>query len=546
LVFLDHDPFADDVVLRSELVKPYEARKAGVLGKMRGLLTRFMLHRSKLSVQRQIDVPEIIEEEVRVTLTPTERTMYDELFQTTRSKLEAELLAVQTKDSKAKTDVTQLRQKQLAKVDELQTRNHAKAQPTAVAAARLNDAVRALEYIEAQTSEANLSALPNRWAHALSNIKLWLAPSTERRAAQRPKGLLAASGQLAMTAPLRALLTELRQLCCHVSLRESLTGQLTVSVSEALDRLIAERQRELEPLERALQRMPEPTTASLQRARQRASETIEEKRRMLSFLTQRKEQAMVGPSANADGESEANERCAICLDSFDDAVMTPCGHMFCYQCILGAVQGGSAPCPHCRAPITLNDLVHVEETTVRSLPDGCGAKLGRLVELIKLERGSAYKCIVFSQWTRLLDLAGNALSEARIRNIGCYGSSDEGRALAIDTFKKEQDCRVLLINLRSSSASAAAGLNLTEASDVYLLEPCLNFGLEAQAIARINRIGQTKQTRVRRLICVGTIEEDIVKMQAKSRKLQGKGCTSGEEDMQAHAIAAIFGLGRTL
>ena len=541
LVFLDHDPFADDVVLRSELIKPYEARKAGVLDKMRGLLARFMLHRSKLSVQPQIYVPEIIEEEVRVTLTPTERVMYDELFKKTRSTLEEELLAVQIKESKAKTDVAQLHQQQLNKLDELENKP-VKKRPTAVADSRLNDAVRTLTYIEAQMSEAKVSALPNRWVHALSNIKYWLTPSTNPRVASKPKGLLAASGQLAMTAPLRASLTELRQLCCHVGLvRQSQTGTPIVSVSEALDRLIAERQLELEPLERALQRMPEPTTASLQRARQRATATIEDKRRMLSFLTQRREQTL--SALSAANENGANDQCAICLESFDDAIMTPCGHMFCYQCILGAAQGGSAPCPHCRAAISLSELVHVVQAAVPLSQDGCGAKLSKLVELIKRERSSAYKCIVFSQWTRLLDLTSYALNTAQIQNIGCYGSSEEERALAIDKFKKEQDCTVLLINLRSSSASAAAGLNLTEASDVYLLEPCLNFGLEAQAIARVNRIGQTKQTRVRRLISAATIEEDIVKMQAKSKKLQGKGCTSGDEDMQAHAIAAMFGLG---
>ena len=63
------------------------------------------------------------------------------------------------------------------------------------------------------------------------------------------------------------------------------------------------------------------------------------------------------------------------------------------------------------------------------------------------------------------------------------------------------------INNRGSN-----GLNLTEASHVVLMEPNLNPAIELQAIGRVDRIGQTRETCVHRFIVADSVEETIWEM----------------------------------
>uniref|UniRef100_H3G7S2 Helicase C-terminal domain-containing protein n=1 Tax=Phytophthora ramorum TaxID=164328 RepID=H3G7S2_PHYRM len=55
----------------------------------------------------------------------------------------------------------------------------------------------------------------------------------------------------------------------------------------------------------------------------------------------------------------------------------------------------------------------------------------------------------------------------------------------------------------------ANGLNIVEATEVILVEPLLSNSIEAQAVNRVHRLGQTRRTRVHRFIVQGSIEERI-------------------------------------
>jgi E3 ubiquitin-protein ligase SHPRH len=89
-----------------------------------------------------------------------------------------------------------------------------------------------------------------------------------------------------------------------------------------------------------------------------------------------------------------------------------------------------------------------------------------------------------------------------------------------------------------STAGGAAGLTLTVASTAFLLEPSLNPALEAQAAARIYRLGQARPTRVVRLLAEGTVERCILEIQR--RKLEnGEAAPDGEAGAAAGALAEV-------
>lgn len=64
-----------------------------------------------------------------------------------------------------------------------------------------------------------------------------------------------------------------------------------------------------------------------------------------------------------------------------------------------------------------------------------------------------------------------------------------------------------------------AGLNLTAASQVIILDPFWNPFVEEQAIDRAHRIGQMRPVRVHRILIQDTVEDRIIALQEKKREL---------------------------
>lgn len=97
------------------------------------------------------------------------------------------------------------------------------------------------------------------------------------------------------------------------------------------------------------------------------------------------------------------------------------------------------------------------------------------------------KAVVFSSWNRLLRLVEEALQDNNIAYTSIAGAQADTRVAALRRFMTDPDCTVLTVVM--STGGGAAGLTLTVASHVFLLEPNLNPGLEAQAAARVYRLG---------------------------------------------------------
>jgi SNF2 family DNA or RNA helicase len=144
------------------------------------------------------------------------------------------------------------------------------------------------------------------------------------------------------------------------------------------------------------------------------------------------------------------------------------------------------------------------------------AKLDLLFSQLEEVLDEGHKVLVFSQFTSLLALVKSRLDDRGISYSYLDGAMAAGRRKeAIRRFQEEAGCPLFLLSLRAGGY----GLNLTAAGYVYLLDPWWNPAVEAQAIDRTHRIGQTHPVFAYRIVATGTIEEKILELQASKRRL---------------------------
>jgi superfamily II DNA or RNA helicase len=133
----------------------------------------------------------------------------------------------------------------------------------------------------------------------------------------------------------------------------------------------------------------------------------------------------------------------------------------------------------------------------------------RLQELVEDGR----QVIVFSQFTTLLGLLRTRLDAASLAYEYLDGRT-RNREARVTRFQNG-DVPLFLVSLKAGGL----GLNLTAAEHVFLLDPWWNPAVEAQAIDRAHRIGQTRPVFAFRLIARDTVEEKVLQLQAGKRRL---------------------------
>jgi SNF2 family DNA or RNA helicase len=121
---------------------------------------------------------------------------------------------------------------------------------------------------------------------------------------------------------------------------------------------------------------------------------------------------------------------------------------------------------------------------------------------------------VFSQFTSLLAILRKRLDAEKVPYSYLDGSTAD-RDGAVRRFQEDEGCRHFLVSLKAGGL----GLNLTAAEYVFLLDPWWNPAVEAQAIDRAHRIGQTRRVFAYRLIARDTIEEKVLALQESKREL---------------------------
>ena len=162
-------------------------------------------------------------------------------------------------------------------------------------------------------------------------------------------------------------------------------------------------------------------------------------------------------------------------------------------------------------------LVHQEHAGLAT-----SAKIAALVERIVALAAEGHRALVFSSFTSYLALVREALERAGLDHSYLDGSTRD-RPARIAEFR-EGDQPVFLISLKAGGV----GLTLTEADYVFVLDPWWNPAAEAQAVDRTHRIGQQRTVNVYRLVSTDTIEEKVVALQERKRRLFASVVDSGE------------------
>lgn len=143
-----------------------------------------------------------------------------------------------------------------------------------------------------------------------------------------------------------------------------------------------------------------------------------------------------------------------------------------------------------------------------------GGKLDALVPMLIEAAAEGHKVLVFSQFTSMLALVRTRLDAEKITYEYLDGRTRDRRE-RVERFQTDPDCPVFLISLKAGGQ----GLNLTAADYVFLLDPWWNPAVEAQAVDRAHRIGQTRPVLATRLIARDTVEERVLELQRAKRDL---------------------------
>lgn len=266
--------------------------------------------------------------------------------------------------------------------------------------------------------------------------------------------------------------------------------------------------------------------------------------------------------------------CSICTQApilLGDMVLTECGHLYCFSCIIEHIEFQQVKeqepfCPNCRTVISKYRLFKLRsrDTTKKDIrfytkgdledpssnykfqlylynPDRMSSKIDALLKHLNELKSShpGEKVVVFSQFSSYLDIIHNELS---LDDSGFHVLKFDGRlnmqqretSLANFNTIKTDKVVVLLLSLKAGGV----GLNLTVSNRVFMMDPWWSPSIEDQAVDRIHRIGQVKDVKVVRFIIKNSIEIKMLKIQERKRKM-GEAVEVEEEERRKHRIEEI-------
>jgi len=162
------------------------------------------------------------------------------------------------------------------------------------------------------------------------------------------------------------------------------------------------------------------------------------------------------------------------------------------------------------------------------------AKIQRLLELLKEVVNGNHRVLVFSQFQKQLLEIEKCVQEHGWDSLRLDGQT-RNRQQLVEKFQQPDGPPVFLISLKAGGY----GLNLTAADTVIHFDPWWNPAAEMQATDRAHRIGQTRPVTVYRLLTRGTVEEKVVRLQARKRELAAAIDETGTGDAAGWSMADL-------
>ncbi|KAJ4008117.1 DNA-dependent ATPase fun30 [Fusarium irregulare] len=153
-------------------------------------------------------------------------------------------------------------------------------------------------------------------------------------------------------------------------------------------------------------------------------------------------------------------------------------------------------------------------------------KVKKLLELINQYQENGDRVLVFSKFSRVIELLQEVLAQQSIQHRVLMGSTSvEERQTLIDEFNDDPEIPVFLL----TTGAGGTGINLTAANKVIIFDQSDNPQDDIQAENRAHRLGQKRDVEIIRLISTNTIEELIYKACQKKIELANK-VTGAVED----------------
>ena len=229
--------------------------------------------------------------------------------------------------------------------------------------------------------------------------------------------------------------------------------------------------------------------------------------------------------------------CDICNNSIINPCTTSCSHKFCSHCITKFVNENKS-CPTCHTSISISNLSfdseinrYYKSSESEKLPEELkdaspidiisatyGSKIAAVADYllwVVKDKDVIRKVIVFSQYDKILDSLRDALiriDENIFNNqmITCKGNIHvRNKKIASFNSMEPDSPRILMLSL----LNAASGTQLEVASHVILLDPVVGSreearAIDAQAIARSHRLGQSSTVEAVRFIAMCSVEQE--------------------------------------